>query len=455
MRLLNGVLVVVLAGVVTVAAGCGEDRDVCDSSCDAVIDVSLGGSHSCAILEGGRLKCWGAVQDGQEGFTDTDLLGDEPGEMGDSLPVVDLGRDREVVAVAAGGGHTCALLRGGDVKCWGDNRFGQLGLGDSRSRGDGPGEMGNRLPVVDLGRGKTAVALVAGWAHTCALLSEGTVKCWGENRFGQLGLGDVEHRGDDADDMGDALPEVDLGAGAEVVSLAAGSAHTCALLRGGEVKCWGYNGYYQLGIGDYGDRGGAEGEMGNRLPRVDLGTGQVAVALAAGQDHTCALLREGKLKCWGTNDARQLGFEDSMYAGGSAKTMGDNLPVVEVGAGEVIARVVAGSYHTCAQMVSGVVRCWGSNGAGQLGLGREDHQLAFMDEEGARLPPVNLGEGARAVWIRSGSDHVCAGLHDGSFKCWGNNGSGQLGLGDMNSRGLLPEDMGDRLPTVQVGAGRK
>ncbi len=126
------------------------------------------------------------------------------------MPTVDLGTGRTVLSVTAGMEHTCALLDSGDVKCWGDNTHGQLGLGDTAHRGDGAGEMGDSLPTVDLGTGRTAVSIAAGSFHTCALLDTGNFKCWGFNVFGQLGLGDAASRGDDPGEMGDNLPIVVL-----------------------------------------------------------------------------------------------------------------------------------------------------------------------------------------------------------------------------------------------------
>jgi E3 ubiquitin-protein ligase HERC3 len=145
------------------------------------------------------------------GLGDTSDRGDEPLEMGDDLPAVDLGTDRTARALAAGAEHTCALLDDGTVKCWGSNFVGQVGLGDIDHRGDGPLEMGDNLPAVDLGTGRTAQALAAGEYHTCALLDDGTVKCWGGNDYGELGLGDTNGRGDAPGEMGDALPAINLG----------------------------------------------------------------------------------------------------------------------------------------------------------------------------------------------------------------------------------------------------
>src|SRR5690606_9674905 len=112
---------------------------------------------------------------------------------------------------AAGQLHTCAMFNDGSVKCWGMNSSGQLGLGDTSNRGDGSNEMGDNLPNVDLGGGRTATDITAGATHTCAILDDGSAKCWGANNSGQLGLGDTSNRGDGSNEMGDSLPAVDLG----------------------------------------------------------------------------------------------------------------------------------------------------------------------------------------------------------------------------------------------------
>jgi len=126
---------------------------------------------------------------------------------------VDLGSGRTAKAISLGGFSTCAILDNNSVKCWGDNYFGQLGLGDTDARGDGTNEMGDTLPAVDLGTGRTATAIQSGAYHTCAILDNGSVKCWGNNDSGQLGQGDTENRGDGANEMGTNLLAVQLGTG--------------------------------------------------------------------------------------------------------------------------------------------------------------------------------------------------------------------------------------------------
>jgi uncharacterized repeat protein (TIGR01451 family) len=239
----------------------------------------------CALLDNGAVKCWGFGGNGQLGTGSPATRGDGPNEMGANLPAVDLGPGRTATAVTAGTFHTCALLDDATVKCWGSGANGRLGDGDTDTRGDGPGEMGTNLPTVDLGPGRTATAVTAGEGHTCALLDDGAVKCWGNGVFGALGYGDDNDRGDGPGEMGANLPAVDLGAGRTATAVTAGSAHTCALLDNGTVKCWGEGGSGELGIGTEDDRGDGPGEMGANLPPVDLsrlvGRARVGVTITA------------------------------------------------------------------------------------------------------------------------------------------------------------------------------
>jgi hypothetical protein len=142
------------------------------------------------------------------GVGDTEWRGDQAGEMGDALPRVDLGTGRTAVAIDAGGGTSCAVLDDGSTKCWGANFNGQLGQGDTSSRGDGPGEMGDALPAIALGTGRSAADVSVGIFHVCAVLDDDTVRCWGGGSSGHLGLDETANRGDQPGEMGDALPRV-------------------------------------------------------------------------------------------------------------------------------------------------------------------------------------------------------------------------------------------------------
>ena len=234
-------------------------------------------------------------------------------------------------AISAGENHTCAILSNGSVRCWGLNQVGQLGLGDTEDRGDEPGEMGAALPAVDLGTGRTAKAITTGQFFSCALLDNGTVRCWGDNSYGQLGTGGTGDRGDESGEMGNVLPTVNFGPGRTAVAIAAGEQHACAILDNGSLKCWGDNLRGQLGYGDVIDRGGSPSDMGAALPAVDLGTGRTARAVSAGRLHTCAILDDGSLKCWGDNPVGNLGQGDTVDRGDGPDEMGDDLPAIDLG----------------------------------------------------------------------------------------------------------------------------
>lgn len=430
------------------------DDDACNAMCEAqeVAEVAHGGRHACARLTGGRIKCWGDGDTGALGLGDTLDRGDSPGEMGQNLPEVIVDPNRTARSMSAGYYHTCVVFTDDALKCWGRNDTGQLGLGDKLHRGDEPGEMGNALPTINLGVGQLAVDVSAGLGFTCALLVSGSVKCWGDNPFGQLGLGDTFDRGDNPGELGNALPPVPLGDDALAVS--AGTLHACALLAGGDVKCWGANFNGALGQGDTAHRGDNPGEMGQNLPPIDLDL--PAVAVSAGSAHACALLADGRVKCWGNNLYGQLGYGDTLARGDNLGEMGSMLPAVDLGGGETAIAVDAGDDITCALLASGGLKCWGRNHNGQLGLGITLHQGDQPNEMGDKLPRVDLGTGlsARAIDApASGTFVACAALVDHSLKCWGTGTYGSLGLGDTVNHGDQLGEMGDKLPRPRLFTG--
>ena len=306
------------------------DASAADASTVSPVSISAGGSHTCAILDDNGVKCWGSNEHGQLGLGDESIRGGNANEMGTNLPKVSLGTGRTAKAISAGGAHTCAIVDDDSVKCWGYNLFGALGLGGTSNRGDNANEMGDKLPKVDLGTGRTAKAISAGNTYTCAILDDNSVKCWGYNVYGQLGLGDKNGRGDEANEMGDKLPKVDLGTGRTAKAILAGGHHTCAILDDNSVKCWGDNLDGRLGLGDTTNRGDAANEMGDKLLKVDLGTGRTAKAISARDYHTCAVLDDDSVKCWGANFGGQLGLGDTTARGDNANEMGDNLPKVDL-----------------------------------------------------------------------------------------------------------------------------
>lgn len=283
------------------------------------------GYSACAVAASGDVRCWGQNDYGKLGVGDQSARGNEPGEMGVALANVSLPTGYSAAAVSVGYSHTCALLNGGAATCWGDNARGQLGLGDNNPRGQNPGELGGAIQPIDLGTGWTSTVILAGGEFTCALSDDGRIKCFGLN--GVIGTGDNLARGDSAGEMGDALPPISLGAGRTVAQAATGRLHACVVLDDTSTKCWGSGTSGRLGYGDTTTRGSGSGQMGDSLPALSLGTGRHATALSLGGSHSCALLDDGSAKCWGSNDLARLGTGDGGHRGDGPGEMGDALPV--------------------------------------------------------------------------------------------------------------------------------
>jgi alpha-tubulin suppressor-like RCC1 family protein len=298
-----------------------------------VVAVAAGFDQTCALLVGGGVECWGGNVEGE--------LGDGTRTERDE-PVAVSGLTSGVKAIAAGGNHTCALVGGGGVECWGYNAFGQLGDGTTTER---------LTPVAVTYLASGVQAISAGLHHTCALLSGGGVKCWGSNDAGQIG---------DGSPFEPHTPVFVSGLASGVKAISAGDYHTCALLSSGEVECWGSNLFGQLGDGTRKDR---------RTPVAVYGLGSGVQAIAAGGLHTCALLSSGGVKCWGSNHYGQLGD-------GTRKDR--RTPVAVSGLGSGVQAIAAGGDHTCALLSGGGFKCWGWNLYGQLGNGTFDHTLTVQ-----------------------------------------------------------------------------
>lgn len=232
------------------------------------VDVTAGQDHTCVLLSTGRVKCFGDGMAGQLGLTDTEPRGTRPDQMGDALPFTDLGDGFLATAISAGGLHTCALSTSHSVACWGGNRVGQLGQGHTRSPGRKPGqspEAASTPPPTDLGTHGETTMLRAGGSHSCVLKGQG-IKCWG------WGTG----MGDDPGEMGDALPLIDLGSDRRPVEVAAGD-HSCAVVvteaepELGRLLCWGGSSAGATGMDVDRWHFERDGVMGDALPFVDLG----------------------------------------------------------------------------------------------------------------------------------------------------------------------------------------
>lgn len=431
--------------------GCRSDEQCLDGICLAhpLPVLAAGSAHSCAIGAGPAVRCWGANSYGQLGVGDSAARGDQSGQLGAALPAVDLGAEFVPAAIACGENFSCARSLAGAVKCWGENAFGQLGQGDIDHRGLSPVQLGTALRAVDLGTELPAIAIAAGKKHACALLEGGAIKCWGGNSSGQLGLGDTSNRGSGPDQLGFKLPAIDLGTRCQAYVLSAGEERSCAICAEGVIKCWGSNRYGELGVGDTENRGDEPDEMGHQLPGVPLGSGHRGVALAIGIFHTCAIVDDGSVRCWGANNLGQLGLGDNAPRS-DLGSLGDALPAVDLG-GALALALAAGDSHTCALLDRVGVKCWGNNNRGQLGQGDIVSRGGAGSPALGGLPAVDLASAAVPTALATGWYHSCAQLTDRQIKCWGYNAYGQLGLGDAESRGDTPYEMGAALPAVDLG----
>ena len=310
----------------------------------------------------------------------------------------------DVVAIAPGGAHTCAITDTGRVKCWGHNGSGQLGAGATAAATE-------LSPVDVIGLSSGVTQLSAGFLQTCAVLTGGAVKCWGNNENGELGDGTNISRNE---------PVAVSGLSSGVASVHTGFFHTCAVTTSGTVKCWGKN-----GLGQLGDLTTANKNIPVTVPGL---AGVTKVSF--GGDASCALTSAGAVKCWGEG----LGGASQSY-----------VPVAISGLESGVSGLSVGRYFGCAKMSSGTVKCWGSGGDGELGNGTTSSSTSAVSVSG--LTGVSR--------ISSGAGHTCATLNAGGIKCWGLNSSGQFGNGTTTSSSVpvstlnLPADTITSITTGQ------
>ena len=434
--------------------------------------ISAGVSHTCAILDNGSVACWGSGGSGE--------LGD--GGFSDRLsPTLtsSLGTGRTAIAISAGGAHTCALLDNGSVVCWGGGSTGALGDGTATNYQASP------MLTASLGPGQRAVAISSGEEHTCALLENGSVACWGYGAMGALGNGGTS-------DMYSPTLTSSLGAGRTAVALSAGEAHTCAILDNGAVSCWGEGSNGQLGEGTGTDSTtpiatavfgpnqvaaglsvgaehtcvidttgdiscwglGQSGRLGNGRYTIEptpavitnLGPGQPALDISSGFAHTCVAQADGNVSCWGSGADGQLGN------GVSGTSYAQPSPVLtsSLGTGRTAVAVSTGTRHSCAILDTGSVSCWGSGGSGRLGNGAGSQQTTPTQTS-------SLGVGRTAANISLGGSHSCVILDNGAVSCWGGGGYGQLGNGATSSQSTptLTSSLGTGRSAVAISAGNR
>ncbi len=378
-----------------------------------VVSISAGRYHTCVILGDGEARCWGNGSDGRLGNGGS-LLQSRPVRVEES-PGVPL---KNVVSISAGGKHTCAILLGGEAMCWGDGFYDQLGDG---------GNSDQTLPVrVEESPGvplENVVFISSGENHTCAILVGGEAMCWGLGSSGQLGNESFNN------EKHPVAVRSEYGPGnlKNVTSISAGYEHTCAVLRNGQARCWGKGHKGQLGNNTYGDELRPE-PVKNKLGTDNL---QNVISIVAGEYHTCAILVSGQAVCWGEGDKGRLGNGDTspknlpvvVREKGGAEP-GLNLT-------ENVRDISIGDFHTCAVLVNGQVRCWGQGANGQLGNGStsiiNSLPVAVRDEMGR-------GNLKNVLKIFSGHYHTCAILVNRKAMCWGLGTNGQLGNADNSDQ---------------------
>jgi alpha-tubulin suppressor-like RCC1 family protein len=317
-------------------------------------------------------------------------------------------------AIAIGGSHACAVVANGEVMCWGDNNYGQV----ARNSKTGPDQCGvgtgiscSKLPIKVAGI-TGAVDVAAGDSHSCAILADGRTKCWGWNGYGQLGNGGM-------------LPVSPLPQWVTRKAIAVGgnflTSHACALYGAGSIKCWGANGNGALGNGQTSNSQGTP---------VQVSGITNAVTVSAG-GHTCATLDDGSMSCWGANVFRQIGPNATQP--NQLTPLGVGLPTVAVS--------MAGRASTCAiRADQGGMRkliCFGVNNNMQLGVSNSGMPLCsgptVLIPLACQAAPIEV-PGLAVISVAGGAEHTCAVLDDGTARCWGQNLFSQLG---SNAAGLI------------------
>jgi alpha-tubulin suppressor-like RCC1 family protein len=380
-------LALTVASAVTCSLGCGGSDPEPLPLLTGVSAITAGGSHACVLLGDGTARCWGDEVFGELG---NDTLAAAVPNVAHPV-TVDLAG---IVQLTAGGLHTCALLNDTTVACWGDDGEGQLGNGVRSLATLTPSAVAALTNVTSVvAMGPSVMGSDLSYEYTCALLAGGTAQCWGNDSASELGDGMVQTF------VATPVPVSGL---TGAVALTLGGMHACAVLSDRTVSCWGN---YDL-------------IHGSTTPAPVTGLAGV-VAIAAGELHTCALLNDGTVSCWGDDLYGQLGNGATSSEPATAPESIAQL--------ESVTAIAAGADHTCALLADGTVRCWGFNSDGQVG---SDLAISIL------TTPTIVSGLAGVVAITAGGEFTCALITGGTVKCWGQNASGQLGNGSSSMVGV-------------------
>lgn len=391
---------------------------------EGVKKVTTGFRHSCALLENGRVKCWGFNFFGQLGYGDTTNR-----TVPLNLDYIELGG--RAIDLFSGRNRNCVILENGNLRCWGDNANGMLGIGSTENIGD------NELPTAspELSFGERIAQVAMGDMHNCVVTELGKVACWGQQTVGELGYAIPGSLQIGDDEQANSLGFVDLGAEAKKVTV--GNEFTCSLLINGDVKCWGTNGNGGLGVGDRLARYGDD-EHPSQAPITPFG--EEVLDISSGTLHSCALLANGRVKCWGSASQGILGY-------GNGNTIGDDetpFDISPVDTGEIAVAVLAAESRSCIITDQLNSKCWGSNFSGALG---QATTVTIGDNE-APSAFNTIPVGASVTQIDTGFAHTCALLDSKNVKCWGNRNFGELG--QVTSSNIGDNEFPDTIPEVVV-----
>ncbi|MEM9517150.1 MAG: hypothetical protein AAGA42_20045 [Actinomycetota bacterium] len=384
--------------------------------------LSLGQETACIVLDNGNARCWGENNVGQAGTGYQDFLSDDatPLDIGDdetpdTYPTVDVGGLR-VLEIASGPLHTCASLVGGTMRCWGAQTNGPtLGVPESGGGRIGDNEPPTDIPPVSLGGSPSAIAV--GERHSCAILTDLSVRCWGEARFGALGYG---LGGEREDNIGDdetpaSVGPVPIGGDGRAWKISAGRYSTCVIMFNGDVRCWGQ----ANAIAGTSDRIGDDEPASATpvlTPAASFGGG-TPVAISSGNQASCVITDKDEVWCWGAGRAARLssGNNTAPTAAPAKVELGGRIPVA----------LDLGFEHACVLFQGGGVGCWGDGGEGRLGYGGTED---IGDDEAALSGGLlDLGAGRTAKAISAGRRGTCALLDNDTLRCWGDGSQGVPG----------------------------
>ncbi|MFL5494492.1 MAG: RCC1 domain-containing protein [Gemmatimonadales bacterium] len=335
------------------------------------LQVSAGGSYTCGLTTDSLAYCWG----------------------GSSLTPAPVPGGRRFMQISAGSGHTCAVTGDDRAYCWGINYDGQLGTGNTTA---------SATPVAVAG-GRRFHQIRAGDDYTCALNLNDAAYCWGNEEFGELGTG-----------VGPSLTPQLVAGGLHYRQVIPGVSHTCGVTTDNRAYCWGENSSHQLGDGTYTNRFRPSAVIGGlSFQQVVPGDGFVVEASEplVDQAFTCGITTDGKAYCWG------------YPLGGGSGAQG---PIAVLG-GHLYRFITVGREHACAVAMSRAIFCWGSNDAGELGIGTSTTYS---------VTPLKVASSLlfSSVSANALGHHTCALTTDHRAYCWGSNSNGQLGDGTKTTR---------------------